>query len=292
MRRLLAVAALALGGCSSPPEPPVVIYVPTSMEPIVASHLRSAGLNATFVAGDSTDLATRVIEKNDSPRADVLITDNAVDIWRAGDRGALRPIDDNVLAESPPELRDPDGAWVALGFHPLLLQLADDPVSFEPGSYSDLGNPEWRGKLCLSTSALPANRALLGMMIDELGVTPAERIVRRWARNLAASPFASQQDLVDAFGSGACAVTIAMPGTSIRGARVIRPDPLYFDIEGIGVTRHAGHPDLAQSVVAELRRRMIATDLELLPAARGINASAIGWRDEEARLLADRAGYR
>lgn len=292
MRRLVAVAALALVGCSPQPAPPVVIYVPTSMESIVASHLQSAGLNATFVSGDSVDLATRVIEKNDSPRADILITDNAVDIWRAGEQGALRPLDDNVLVETPQELRDPDGAWVALRFRPLLLQLLDDQASSELSSYADLGDPMWQGQLCLSTSALPANRALLAMMINELGVMPAERIVRRWSRNLAAQPFASQQDLFDAFGSGTCVVTIDIPGTWITGVRVIQPDPLYFDIDGIGVTRHAEHPDDAQSVVAELRRRMIAVDLEFLPAADGMNASVIGWRDDEARLLAERAGYR
>ena len=292
MRRLLAAAALALGGCDSTPEPPVVVYVPAAMESAVASHLQSAGLNATLVAGDSTELTTRVIEKNDSPRADILVTDNAVDVWRAGEAGALRPLDDGILADTPAQLRDPDGTWAALRFRPLLLQLRHDQGLTGLASYADLGNPEWSGKLCLTTSALPANRALLGMLIEELGVKPAERVVRRWARNLAASPHVSQQQLVEAIRSGECLITIAHPGTWIAGLRLVQPAPLYFDIDGIGVSRHAGHPDRAQSVAAELRRRMGAVDQELLPATGGINASVIGWRDEEARLLAERAGYR
>ncbi|MEJ2256486.1 MAG: ABC transporter substrate-binding protein [Woeseiaceae bacterium] len=292
MRRLIVVALLALAGCNSQPAPPVIVYVPASMEQTVGEHLRSAGMDATLVSGDSMELTTRVIEKNDSPRADILITDNAVDIWRAGDRGALRPLDDNVLAEAPAQLRDPDGAWVALRFRPLLLQVRSDQGSSELASYSDLGNPEWGGKLCLSSSALPANRALLSMLIDELGVKPAERIARRWARNLAASPFASREDLVDAIGSGKCLVTIATQGPRNPEFRVIRPDPLYFDIDAIGVSRHAEHPDLAHSVAAELRRRLLVLDPELLRAAGGSNASVIGWHAEEARLLAERAGYR
>ena len=35
-----------------------------------------------------------------------------------------------------------------------------------------------------------------------------------------------------------------------------------------------------------------STDLDVLSRAQGVNASVIGWRDEEARLLAERAGYR
>jgi hypothetical protein len=67
------------------------------------------------------------------------------------------------------------------------------------------------------------------------------------------------------------------------------PTPTYGDIQGIGVARHANHPEEAARLVAWL--------LETAPATEPVNSDGrhvgiAGWRDEEARLLAERAGYR
>jgi hypothetical protein len=42
-------------------------------------------------------------------------------------------------------------------------------------------------------SSLSKNRSLIAMMIQDLGVRPAERIVRGWVRNLAVSPFSTSK---------------------------------------------------------------------------------------------------
>ena len=52
------------------------------------------------------------------------------------------------------------------------------------------------------------NRALLAMLIGDLGERPAERVVRGWLRNLALPPFKESARLQAALESGECGVAI------------------------------------------------------------------------------------
>jgi len=66
------------------------------------------------------------------------------------------------------------------------------------------------------------------------------------------------------------------------------PEQHYMDIDGIGVARHARQAESAQRLVTWLvqtKQPRIVSEVE-------INAvSVAGWFDEDARLLAERAGY-
>ncbi len=292
MRRLLGTLALCgvvLAACDQSPPPQVVVYVPTEFEERANSWLPESGLAVTVVAGDSSVITDKVISKQDSPRADVLITSGVFDIWRAADEGAMRPLEASVLVSVPVELRDPDDAWAAIGHQSSLIGFTPNAPNVDVTRYADLGLPEFKDQLCLTTSSLPANRALIGMLIEDLGLKPAERIVRSWSRNLAQAPFATESELVAALESGACSTAIISAFSEVESLTRIYPDPAYRDIQGIGVTRHAENP--------EAGARLVEWVLSEVPAVEPVNSNGknigiAGWRDAEARLLAERAGYR
>ena len=162
------------------------------------------------------------------------------------------------------------------------------------------------------------------MLIDELGVRPAEILVREWVRNLAVPPLGSEADLLDAIEAGTCGIGIvssqawAAQGLDAddRGIVGLTPDRAFASIEGIAVVRHAHHPEAANRLVAWLladaqqSRHSEATfmlPIDTLPEMaptfnddwRALNrwriinreVSVAGWRDEEAILLAERARY-
>ena len=293
MKRLLALTVLILVGCESEPPPPrtVVVYAPSQLAENVDSFLTTRGFDVVMVAGESLELTSRVVDKTDSPRADVIVVDSVADAWRAGDRGALRPLLANSREGVRQQLKDPDGSWVSIGFRPALVMFRPDATVPETLSYEDLGSSDYAGKLCLISSGQPLSRAVIGMLIDQLGEKPAERVVRRWVRNLAQPPFENLSDLGQAFGSGECEVALVSTGAWAPSARIVVPSPLFFNVYAAGVSRHAEYPDVAQDAVAELAKLDINVDRELKnPVA--VNAAVAGWRDEEARLLAERAGYR
>jgi len=289
VKRLLLLAIVVLVGCEAEPPASVVVYVPAEFEERATSWLPESGLAVTVIAGNSSSITDKIIGKLDSPRADVLITSGVFDIWRAADEGAMRPLDSAVLERIPGELKDPDGVWAAMGQQSFMIGFTSSAPDVSVASYADLGSPEFAGQLCLTSFNSPANRALVGMLIEDLGVKPAERVVRNWVRNLAQAPFATEAELAAALDSGACSTAIISAIPDVENLTRIAPEPTYRNIHGIGVTRHAQNPDAGQRLV-----RWILAEVPMpeLVNSNGKNISTVGWRDEEARLLAERAGYR
>ena len=285
-----AVCLLALAACGSEgPEPAVVIYAPVEMQEGLQNWLAESGFAVTVVPGSSADHVNKVINKMDIPRADIVVTSSIVDLWRAADEGALRPIQGGAFAAVPSQLKDPDASWAALDYRYALIAAGPGAGEVLPRTYADLGQPELASKLCLSTSALPANRVVVSMLVEEVGLKSAERIVRRWVRNLAQSPFATEAELVAALEAGSCGFGIISGNAATDSLLRIRPKPAYLDIDAIGVARHAENAEAAQLLLDWM---LSARVLEEPSDTNGSNISIAGWRDEEARLLAERAGYR
>ncbi len=268
---------------------PLVVYAPAEFEEELVEWSADSGFAVTIVAGESTALTDKIINKQDVPQADVLITSNILDIWRAGDQGALRPMRGGALEGVPAVLKDPDKTWVAYRYHRLVIAAAQKAGSAQRTDFRHLGSSEMAGKLCLSSSRLPINRMLVGMLIEELGARPAERLVRGWVRNLAQAPYASQGELVAALKRGDCTFGIVSARDDLESLSLLPTNPTYVAIDGVGISRHAQHPDAAQALVSW----MLSTDQPgELNGSLARNVGTAGWRAEDARLLAERAGYR
>lgn len=288
MTRLLVLTALLLGACSSGSPPPVTVYVPVEFEEHALGWLSESGLPVIVIAGDSAVNTELISAKQDSPRADVLITSGIVDVWNAADSGALRPISGDALAEVPESLRDPDGLWAPATSRYTIIGTAPGLEIMSVIDLRKLAAPELQGQVCLSSSVLADNRALIAMLIAEHGNRPAERIVRGWVRNLATAPFASEAELVEALRTARCVYGIISSAADTSGIWRIELTDRYYNIQGIGVARHAQNPEGAQQLVHWILGQHPHWE-QLAPDAR--NVGEAGWYEEEARLLAERAGY-
>lgn len=267
----------------------LVVYAPAEFEERLVEWFADSGFAVTIVAGESTALTDKIINKQDAPQADVLITSNVLDIWRAGDQGALRPMQGGALEDVPAVLKDPDKTWVAYGHRRLVIAAAQNAGRTQGMDFRHLGSTEMAGRLCLSSSRLPLNRMLVAMLIEELGARPAEHLVRGWVRNLAQAPYASQDELVAALKRGDCMFGIVSSGDDLESLSLLPTNPRYVAINGVGISRHAQHPDAAQALV----RWMLSTyQPGELNASGASHVGIAGWRAEDARLLAERAGYR
>ena len=290
---LAVLAVLNLIACESKtPSPPLVVYASgedeTFLPTLFADFTEETGISVTVKFGDSSANTDAVIANAGSPPADVLLTNNVVDIWRAADEGALRPIQSASFSDIPEYLRDPDGLWAALQVRYAAIGAAPGLAVAGPMNYAELADPKMHGQICLSSSALAVNRSLIAMLIQELGVRPAERIVRGWVRNLASSPFSTEAELQVAIESGSCNYGIFSMSPEIQNREQAGDRRYYVDIDGIGVARHARYPESAHVLVDWMLSENAIKDLAW---SNGKNVGIAGWRDEDARLLAQRAGY-
>jgi iron(III) transport system substrate-binding protein len=289
----IALSLFLLAACdSSPRHEPVVVYVAGGESATLAKRFalftQATGIPVTQRFGESNIHTNSVIENRGSPPADLLLTDNIADIWRAADQGALRPIASKALATMPGYLRDPDGMWIALDYRLAVIAKHSTTARLSPSSYVELAEPAYKGKLCLVSSRLPRSRMLIAMLIDDLGRRPAELVVRKWVRNLASPPFESDLALLEAVRAGVCQYGIVSSAYTHDAISVI-PVSAYYDIDGIGIVRHARYPESAQRLMHWL---VTNNELDIPTGASRHNIGVAGWRDEEAVLLAERASYR
>lgn len=289
----IALFIVLLAACDKGPRPePVVVYaaqdVHSTLHESFAAFTDETGIPVTVHLGEPATNAANVIGNHGSPPADVLITTTIGDIWHAADQGALRPIQSSNLNLLPAALRDPDGLWFAFTYHAAVIVMAKDSASPHPQSYADLGDDAYRGQLCLASSTLPAYRSLIAMLIHENGRRPAELLVRSWVRNLALPPFVMEEKLLNAIQTGSCGYGI-ISNNIAEDVEVIWPQVAYFDIEGVGIARHSRYPEAAQQLLDWM---LSENDVKLHPLASETNVGIAGWKDEDARLLAERASYR
>jgi iron(III) transport system substrate-binding protein len=325
--------ALATSGCGDrevepkniePRPEPVVVYAnyedKSYLPTLFADFTHETGIRVTVKTATPDIIVSNVIEDRGSPPADLILTPTVIGVWRAADEGALLPLRSELVKETVPEsFRDPDGYWVAVGFQTALIVLStSDGLADGVTHYEDLAKPEFKGKLCLSSSALPENRSLIAMLIGKHGVRGAELIVRGWVQNLALPPKRSESELLQAIELGTCAIGIvssAIVGTQedengTTELRVVTPQEVHVNIETVGINRHAREPEAARQLLdwflsPEIQKKhstatgaypfISAAEDQSILATRYLadsNAAAVAWHADDAGKLVERAGYR
>lgn len=328
-RRCIVLAVLcSVAGCT-PPQPagqetedateppdsvadrryePVVVYADApgeeALSRVFAAFTGQTGIPVTVRAADSAVNLKDVMSNTGAPPADVLLTDNVADIWLAADDGALRRLgEDSGIGGLPEAYRDPDSQWLTLATSRFVIVRAAGAGGTLPASLEDLTEDQYARQLCLSTSSGVHNRELIAQLVAAHGVRPAEIMVRQWLGNLALPPFESPEKLLDAVAAGSCPLAIVVEhelGGRQDEFESIRPVETHLTAFAAGIARHARYAESATVLLAWLLgsdgQAAFAEAAAVTPLTDSVELSSglavIGWRQEDARLLAERARWR
>src|SRR5690606_27813609 len=206
-------------------------------------------------------LIERLAAEGASTPADLLITVDVGNLWRAADRGLLRPTDSAAMKPNvPASMRAPDGSWYGLSRRERTIFF--DPKKVKPeqlSTYEDLADPKWKGQLCLRTSKQTYTQSLTAMLLEQHGKERTDAIVQGWVNNLATDVFTSDARLLEAMAAGQCSVGIA--NTYYYGRLINRnadfkdkvtlfwanqsegQGGVHVNLSGGGVTKHAKNPE-------------------------------------------------
>ena len=308
----------------------VVVYSARNehlIKPLFDRYTAETGVPVKYITDKAGPLLQRLRAEGKRTPADLLITVDAGNLWHAAESGVLAEIDSAVLtANVPVNLRDPGGRWFGLSERARTIVYSTERVQpTDLGSYEDLAEPKWKGRLCLRTSKKVYNQSLVATLIARHGETEAERIVRGWVDNLAAAPFSNDTKAMQAVAAGQCDVTIV---NTYYFGRLQKEQPdielalfwanqdssgTHINVSGAGVTRHAKHPEAARKLLEWLsseaaQGEFAARNMEFPVNPKGAaDATVTAWGDFKAdelnvnvagRLqsaairLMDRAGYR
>src|SRR5690606_32627093 len=113
---------------------------------LYAGFTEKTGIEINRIEGESSALIERIKSEGANSPADVFLTVDAGNIWRAEEAGLFQPVKSEVLEKAIPEnLRHPDGLW--FGFSTRARLIYFDKTKIQEGeitSYEDLADPKWK----------------------------------------------------------------------------------------------------------------------------------------------------
>ena len=327
---LLVPALLALlappAGVANAAEVTVYSARHYGQEAAFEAFTRKTGIQLRILTGSTAELFERLKAEGDKTPADVLITVDAGNLWNAAKAGLLSRVDSPELqANIPTHLRDPENRWVGLAARARTIMYDTRRVSpAELSTYEALGDPKWRGRLCLRPSHYVYSQSLLATMIRRHGEARTEEIGRGWVAN---RPVLINSDtkILEAIAAGQCDVGLA---NTYYLARLLAKDPAFpvapfwanqqttgthVNVSGAGVTTHAknrAHAIKLLEFLSSPEAQQLFADLSFeYPAnpqaavnriverwgkfkADDINVAAAGEFQAAATRLADRVGYK
>jgi iron(III) transport system substrate-binding protein len=223
------------------------------------------GLSTRIFGGEAPELYERLRSEGEETDADVLVTVDAANLWRAEQAGLLRPVRSAALERSvPASLRDPKGRWYGLTVRARTIMRSTERV--EPGqiaTYDDLGDPRWKGRLCLRSGTSDYNISFVADRIAKDGEPATRRMVERWMAN-DPTILGSDVDVLNAIATGDCDVGLT---NSYYLGRELEEDPdfpvepvwadqdgrgTHVNLSGIGVVAATDKPRQARRLLEYL----------------------------------------
>ncbi|HKH18375.1 MAG TPA: extracellular solute-binding protein [Solirubrobacteraceae bacterium] len=274
---LLAIVVVAFGG-----SPDVVVYNGRSQygdEAAFKAFEDASGKTLELRGGTAPELFERLRSEGSETPADLLVTTDLANLWRAKEAGLLASVDTPALERQvPADFRDPDGDWwgMSLRIRTPMRHTSVDPKLLQ--SYEELGSPRWKGKLCLRTSNNEYNQSLVADMLAKRGPEKTRALLESWIAN---DPriLGSDVDVLEAIAAGRCQVGLT---NHYYLARELEEDPdfavapawpdqdaagAHTNLSGVGLVEGTEHRAdaiaLMEHLTAPAAQREIAANGEL-----------------------------
>jgi iron(III) transport system substrate-binding protein len=266
---------------------------------------KEKGIDLTIRGGSASELYERLRSEGSNTPADVLITVDAANLWRAQEAGIV-------------------DSWKPLTERARTIMRSTERVGpNEVTTYDGLGDPRWKGRLCLRSGTSEYNVSFVADRLAKDGRAATERMLRRWMAN---DPkiFGSDTDVLEKIADGDCDVGLT---NSYYLGRELEDDPdfpvapvwadqqgrgTHVNLSGLGVVTTSDHPKEARELIDYLRQpreqEIFAQNNHEFPVVRGarpskeiaqfgtfkrdrIDVSRAGERLDEALKLMDEVGW-
>ena len=266
-RLLLSAAMLGLGlllGRNAVAEEAVNVYSARhypSDQILFDMFTKETGIAVQVINGNAEELMQRQQQEGENSPADVLITVDAGNLWRAQEMGLFKGVKSEILEkEIPANLRDPEGRWYGFSKRARVIIYNPDKVKPEElSTYQDLADPKWKGRVLVRSSNNIYNQSLVSAMIETHGVEKTEAWAKGLVENFARKPEGGDIDQIMALTAGLGDVAISNSYYFARMLNSDKPDVkakveklriffpnqqeqgTHINISGAGVAAHAPH---------------------------------------------------
>ena len=233
---------------------------------------KKTGSDLTIRGGDASELYQRLQSEGKNTPADVLITVDAANLWRAQHAGII-------------------DSWKPLTYRARTIMRSTERVGpNDVTTYEGLGDPRWKGKLCLRSGTSEYNVSFVADRMAKDGRAATERMLRRWMAN---DPkiFGSDTDVLEAIKDGDCDVGLT---NSYYLGRELADDPSFpvapvwadqngrgthVNLSGLGVVHWSDKAKQARELIDYLRQpsqqEIFAENNHEYPAVAGVKPDPV-----------------
>jgi iron(III) transport system substrate-binding protein len=151
---------------------------------VYESFTKKTGIKVNLVESPGDKLIERVKSEGANSPADVIITVDAGNLWRAQEAGLFQPISSRILTGLDASTRDPQRHW--FGFTRRARVIVYNKAKVKPedlSTYEALTNSQWKGRILVRSSGNVYNQSLVGSILAVHGEAKTEE----WARGLVAN---------------------------------------------------------------------------------------------------------
>jgi len=230
------------------------------------------GTDLTIRGGDASELYERLKSEGKDTPADVLITVDAANLWRAQHAGLIH-------------------SWKPLTLRARTIMRSTERVGpNDVTTYEGLGDPRWKGKLCLRSGTSEYNLSFVADRLAKDGRAATEAMLRRWMAN---DPkiLPSDTDVLDEIKDGDC--DIGLTNTYYLG-RELADDPNFpvapvwadqngrgtqVNLSGLGVITSSDKKPEAEELIKFLRepsqQELFARNNHEYPAVSGVKPDPV-----------------
>ena len=256
------VAPKAPAATTAQPTGELVIYTSRSeslFKPVIEAFNQAyPAVKVTLLTGNNGQLAARLLEEANTPKADVLVNSDTLTMEDLSAKNAFQPNNSKMVMAVPETYRAADGNWVALTLRPRVIMYNTNLVKPDelPKSVFDLTDAKWKGQIGSADSTNGAMMASLVTMHNLLGAEKTEAFVGGLVAN-ETKFFAGHTEVRKAVGAGELKLGFVNHYyyhlSKAEGAPVgiIYPDQeanglgLMVNTTNVGIIKNAAHADLA-----------------------------------------------
>ena len=181
------------------------------LKPLIDEFEKSTKIKVNIISGKSKSLQKRIEQEGENTRADVLLTVDAGNLYKAKTDGLLQSIKSAKLNTLIPEhLRDSEGYWYGLSIRSRVIMYNPKKVDINSlSTYEDLADPKWKGRICIRSSSNIYNQSLLASLISHIGEKEAEKWAENIVSNFSREPKGNDRTQMTSVVLEECDVTLA-----------------------------------------------------------------------------------
>ncbi|OLP16077.1 Fe(3+) ABC transporter substrate-binding protein [Leptolyngbya sp. 'hensonii'] len=255
---------------------------------------QKTGIKVNLIEADAAKLIERIKSESAASPADVLITVDAGNLWRAREAGILQPVRSRLLQTSiPVNLRDPGGYWFGLSRRARVIVYNKEKVKpSDLTTYEALADGKWKGRILIRSSSNVYNQSLTGSILHAHGEQKTEDWAKGLVANFARNPEGNDTAQIKAAAAGVGDIAIANTYYMVRLAKSSKPEEkaiaaklgvffpnqrdrgAHVNICGGGVVKTARNPEAAlkflEYLVSREAQQIFASGNNEYPVVKGV----------------------